>query len=112
MAGYGIWNENTAHSVYRAYGSDDRLLYVGCTARPLNRLHTQSQSEWWQHAAYMTFEHFDTRSVALEAERVAIEDEDPLYNLRRPGWSAVTAAERKVQARARVDAYHAERSAS
>ena len=93
----------TPHTVYRAYGTDDRLLYVGCTAKGLSRMAQQQSKEWWQKTLYMTFQHFATRDEALLAEAEAIENEDPIHNIRRAGWHPTKAEAIRAQVRERID---------
>lgn len=70
-------------TLYRAYNSDGVLLYVGI-ARNWGR-------RWGQHSERSSFfvattrlelEQFPTREAALEAERVAIQTEHPIHNVK------------------------------
>lgn len=68
-------------TLYRYFNSDDRLLYVGITGDNTKR---QSQhkrnSFWFGEIAKATFQHFDNRGEAAQAEVTAIQNEQPLYN--------------------------------
>jgi predicted GIY-YIG superfamily endonuclease len=68
--------------LYRYYDEAGELLYVGVTGNLLKR---QSQhrrnAEWFTTAASATFEHFESREMALEAESRAIKNENPKYNI-------------------------------
>jgi hypothetical protein len=68
--------------LYRFYGARDVLLYVGATGNPGERWtdHLQKKS-WWHKVRRQTAEWFVSREAAEEAERAAIETEQPLYNV-------------------------------
>lgn len=69
-------------TLYRLWGTETELLYVGITSVPVNtRLaaHRRSQ-EWWGEVANVTVEEFPKRTEALAAERLAIAEESPKYN--------------------------------
>lgn len=84
-------------TLYRYFGPDDILLYVGIAGRIGYRLeqHESGGAEWIQFVRKATFERFQTREAALAAESKAISDERPLCNVKRPGcatpprWSIV-----------------------
>jgi predicted GIY-YIG superfamily endonuclease len=73
-------------TLYRYFDSDDRLLYVGITGDNTKR---QSQhrrnSFWFGEIVSATFEHFDNREDADEAESNAITKEKPMYNIAKRG---------------------------
>lgn len=73
-------------TLYRFYGADDALLYVGVTGTGLPRVRAHaSKAHWWQHVARATFDHGRT----LDDERTAIELERPLFNVEhteRSSW--------------------------
>lgn len=70
--------------VYRAYIGDE-LAYVGLTCSPLGRVSThRSRKPWWVRVTRVDLEWFDNRTDAQNAERTAIRDEDPIYNIVRP----------------------------
>jgi predicted GIY-YIG superfamily endonuclease len=68
-------------ALYRLYDSEDRLLYVGVTIDTKRRLdeHRRGKS-WWPQVTRKTIEWFDTRTLAQEAEDVAIRDEKPTFD--------------------------------
>lgn len=69
------------HVLYRMYGSDDRLLYIGITA-DVDQRFTQhgTVQPWWREVAVIRVEHFDDRASVEAAEREAIRSELPAYN--------------------------------
>lgn len=97
---------------YRLYRADGVLLYVGLTMRPIARLqHHAGEKTWWQQVSTISLEHFPDRSDVEEAERLAIANEHPLYNVVQPrlpeakaplpcpGDPGLTSAERLFRAR-------------
>lgn len=74
-------NSTQKTTLYRYFDSEGQLLYVGITGDNTKR---QSQhkrnSFWFGLIASATFEHFDTRQEALEAESKAIRTEGPKHN--------------------------------
>lgn len=72
--------------LYRAFDADGDLLYIGATFDAGQRLAAHAdRSEWFADVERITLEHFDTREDAFAAELVAIRDEEPRFNLARPG---------------------------
>jgi excinuclease UvrABC nuclease subunit len=67
--------------VYRAFDSEGRVLYIGQTCNLGRRISDHVCSSWWCDAASITWEHFDSREDALEAERAAIRAERPPHNV-------------------------------
>lgn len=70
--------------LYRAYGDDGRLLYVGITGNDVEqrfRQHDASGAEWVDQLAHVRWEWHDDRKAALAAESEAIKSEWPLYNI-------------------------------
>lgn len=78
--------------VYRCYDADDRLIYVGCTVSPVQRMDQHRQTSWWhEQVARTRFIVFPNRDYALSMERQAIADENPRWNVRgrdRALWTA------------------------
>lgn len=70
-------------SLYRHYDKDGALLYVGVSLSTLQRLGQHAEhSHWFSSIERITIEHFQSRESALEAERQAIQNETPFYNVR------------------------------
>lgn len=73
-------------TVYRAYAAADRLLYVGVSSNPVNRIGTHNiVAAWWLEAVRVDLEHLPagtTLAEAEEAERLAIIAGRPVYNVR------------------------------
>lgn len=70
--------------VYRIYGINEELLYVGISMNLLGRMAKHRRREWWPLARYMETEWFPDRESAKDAERSAIHHENPVYNVVRP----------------------------
>jgi predicted GIY-YIG superfamily endonuclease len=75
------------HFLYRWHDADGVLLYVGITATPERREAHHSRRAWWAHyAVTCTFDAepcSHTRQEAEVLERAVIEQERPVFNLRR-----------------------------
>lgn len=72
-------------TLYRLFGVEDELLYVGVSANIGQRFENHaSEKDWWSHVHHITVAHFPDRSDALAAEKMAIRDEGPLYNGKPP----------------------------
>lgn len=85
-------------TLYRYYDNGE-LLYVGISREPVQRMRAHSKTApWWERANHATFEHFETREAVQVAERAAIRDEKPLFNVvgterreyRREDWTEPT----------------------
>jgi predicted GIY-YIG superfamily endonuclease len=65
-------------ALYRLYGEDGQLLYVGITRAPGPRM-TQHASvqPWWGEVARKTMVWYPTRAHACQAEASAIRKEHP-----------------------------------
>lgn len=83
-------SERTA--LYRFFGAEGQLLYVGITSKPGKRWETHMRSQsWWPDVAKQTVNWHPTREAALTAELVSIRDERPLHNARHSvGFSTLT----------------------
>lgn len=69
-------------ALYRYYDQDDRLLYVGIANEPFRRMAQHRHGKgWWTEVVRVDIEQFDSRPEAAEAERLAIVNEHPLYNI-------------------------------
>lgn len=67
--------------LYRAYDKNHELLYIGISSQVFGRFDQHSQtSKWMYECEYALMEHFMTRRQALEAEKLAIQEEFPKYN--------------------------------
>lgn len=71
--------------VYRHFDSAGALLYVGVSLSTIQRLGQHADhSAWFKSIARVEIQHFETRELALKAERDAIIAENPKYNIMRP----------------------------
>ncbi len=67
--------------VYRLYAMDGRLLYVGLSKKPQQRLQQHAISQkWWGEVVRHELQGFPTRTEARSAELAAISTERPLFN--------------------------------
>lgn len=79
-------------SLYRHFDANRNLLYVGISLNAIARLEQHRQSRWSGRIATVEIEYFQTRDEAIEAERKAIQIEQPKWNIthaRKPEWPAV-----------------------
>jgi predicted GIY-YIG superfamily endonuclease len=68
--------------LYRYFDSSGNLLYVGITKSQINRFSQHNaKSAWIPYIATATFEHFEFRQDAVEAETRAIQSENPKFNI-------------------------------
>ncbi len=71
----------TAHYVYRCYGEDGRLVYVGCTQNLAGRLaNHRSTSFWAPYVVKVRASVYPTKAAGRAAEAKAIRHEDPRFN--------------------------------
>jgi len=74
--------ERVKTALYRYFDADGKLLYVGISLSPTYR---QSQhrdaSPWYERIARMQVEWFESRRLAMDAERYAIQSELPECNI-------------------------------
>jgi hypothetical protein len=76
--------EGLAYSLYRHFAADGTLLYVGISVCPISRTYLhRGNSLWFAEVATITIERFASRAEAMEAERQALNRENPKYNIRR-----------------------------
>lgn len=69
-------------ALYRHFGSDGSLLYVGISLSwPARTKAHAGGSRWFDQVARVELERFPTREAALEAEREAIKGEKPQFNI-------------------------------
>lgn len=69
--------------LYRFYGSDGTLLYVGITKTYERRLAAHSAKKWWPEVGRIETQVYGNRRAAARAEHAAIHAEDPLHNVAR-----------------------------
>lgn len=69
------------HAVYRMFDAQRRLLYVGRTKDPGQRFADHSVKRWFPLVATITLEWFPSLTAADLAERQAIREESPWYNI-------------------------------
>lgn len=81
-------SEGELHTLYRFYGRDDELLYVGITCNPGNRLNSHRRHKaWWRDVTRIALEQFESRVELATAELTAIRAEKPLHNIAGAGPS-------------------------
>lgn len=69
------------HTLYRFYGFDGALLYVGITQNPSRRFEKhKGEKSWWSEISRIELEQHPTRDALATAEREAIKTEKPHYN--------------------------------
>lgn len=69
-------------AVYRLFDANGELLYVGCSLNPPARCEKHSKHKpWWHEVADRADEWHDTRAEAEAAEKLAIQTENPKYNV-------------------------------
>jgi hypothetical protein len=69
------------YAVYRCYGDDGQLLYVGETGELGTRFASHAQKLWFTQVRGITLEWYIDELDALNAERRAIHVEHPKYNV-------------------------------
>jgi hypothetical protein len=75
----------TRTALYRHYGIDGSLLYVGISLGPVRRLEQHKhKSDWFRTIARIDVQWLPSRSAALDAEARAIANENPRHNKSRP----------------------------
>lgn len=80
MGSYDKYWGRTA--LYRLFGLEGELLYVGIANNPESRWTQHSKTkEWWHLVAKKTTCWFDRRIVAADAEVKAIQTERPRFNI-------------------------------
>lgn len=85
MARYYSDMVNRPTCVYRIYdGPEGDLLYVGLSMNIDGRIAKHRSSGWWPEHADIAVQWFDGREAAKSAERRAIVEEGPIYNIARP----------------------------
>lgn len=70
------------HALYRFFGADGALLYIGITWNIATRFpRHQGGKPWWCEVNSIKVEQHPDRASVLRAERAAIEAERPRYNI-------------------------------
>lgn len=79
-------------ALYRHFDKAGTLLYVGVSFDPLHRFkqHCGDNKCWVDDIASMTLERFDNRFEALQAEKRAIKNELPKYNIAHNAFPPLT----------------------
>ncbi|MFC9557834.1 GIY-YIG nuclease family protein [Rhodococcus sp. NPDC056960] len=72
--------------VYRGYDETGRLLYVGVTKQPEQRIKEHSGARWFRESERLDFAEFPTRRAALIAEQFVIDNHAPKYNSHNVRW--------------------------
>jgi len=73
---------NQPANLYRHYDKDDTLLYIGISVSAISRFQQHIlNSKWADASVKMTTERFNSRREALQAEKKAIKQEKPLFNI-------------------------------
>lgn len=77
-----------SETLYRFFDKDNNLLYVGISNNWQQRLRQHyKESEFHNEAVVMTMQHFEERGQVEEAEKLAIQTENPKYNKAlNPNW--------------------------
>lgn len=71
-----------SYQLYRHFAADGQLLYVGQSLNAIGRLvDHRYRAEWFHAIAKVEIETFENRQSALDAERAAIVNENPAYNI-------------------------------
>jgi predicted GIY-YIG superfamily endonuclease len=81
VAEHPTTTDTRTHYVYRLYDAADRLLYVGMTNDPGQRLREHKRSKpWWNEVYRHDLQEAVTRADAFFVEAAAILQEKPAYN--------------------------------
>jgi hypothetical protein len=68
--------------LYRCYGLDGTLMYIGQTTNLRNRIDGH-QERWWFAVEHIAIQHYTDRAKLAYAERRAIWMENPYFNQQR-----------------------------
>jgi hypothetical protein len=70
------------HKLYRHFDETSQLLYVGVSLSAAQRLaQHRDHAHWFERITRVEMQNFDSRDQALAAERMAIQTENPLFNI-------------------------------
>lgn len=90
-------------TLYRYFGAEHELLYVGISKHPLHRLgEHRVDKAWWLKIESVSLTHYSTRAEALAAEQAAIVAERPLHNIVHNGPRPLAPWQRAVQLDERI----------
>ena len=82
VAGDEDFEGSKAFHLYRHFDAAGTLLYVGVSISALNRLMGHKEkAHWYWTIARMDVANYETRQASLDAERRAIVEEKPLFNI-------------------------------
>lgn len=96
--------------LYRLYGADDALLYIGITGNKVQRFEGHRRNtRWWKQVARKELTTFPDRASAVAAEEKAVLAEQPRYNVEytRPKPSKVLSVTLYPAQQARLEAFSA-----
>ena len=86
-----------SYCLYRCFDDHGKLLYIGITGNFAQRTFNHEQnSKWFRKARNLTLHHFQSREATLDAEREAIKNERPIYNIMHNGRFVYYVRTRKV----------------
>jgi hypothetical protein len=72
---------NRIGAIYRCFDKAGELIYIGVTDSPGARHATHKRERtWWPEVVEVLWEFYPTYGAAIDAERDAIEAEQPRYN--------------------------------
>jgi len=75
---------NELLSVYRHFDKNGQLLYVGLTKDLFKRQYSHAlKADWRRDISYITIQHFESKQEAIDAEYIAIKEENPVWNNKR-----------------------------
>ena len=70
------------HALYRFFDEGDELLYVGITNNPSARFKQHgADKDWWHEVVTIRMQRYPSRAAVLIAEKRAIIEEKPRYNV-------------------------------
>ena len=68
--------------LYRHFNAANELLYVGISLSTVVRLSQHKEgSKWYSDIAKVVIENFESRQAALDAEKIAVQSENPKHNV-------------------------------
>lgn len=85
-------------ALYRHWDASERLLYVGIACDPVRRVNAhRERSAWFDRIGRIDIEWFPSRREALQAERKAIQSEQPWFNVHHARSAGGDSAERGLK---------------